>query len=360
VLPFHDAAEDLLPPLTGGRFLTAWTAEPWLVLGVVAVAALYLAGTVRLRRRGVAWPVGRTIAFGVGGLGSVVVATMSALGTYDDTLFTAHMVQHMILAMVAPVFLALGAPVTLLLRATGPRLRHAVVAVLHSRVVRVLTWPPLVWAHFDALPFALYNTGWYEATLRSDGLHELLHVQFLAAGALFFWPLLGLDPLPRPLGYPARMLMTFLTLPFHAFLGLSLMMQDTVIARDWYAALGRTWGPTLRADQEMGGGLLWASGDLVGLLFFGTMFFQWQRAEERKARRDDRRLDREQAAPGWVPAPAPAAGGAGGGAPVAAPGGAATDGPALLRPWWEVDPGPLAERMRRQGWRPGDRERAGD
>jgi cytochrome c oxidase assembly factor CtaG len=256
------------------------------------------------------------------------------------------------------VFLALGAPITLALRATGPQVRHALVAALHSRLARLATWPPLAGLHFVALPFALYFSGWYEATLRNDVLHEWLHVQFLVAGCLFLWPLLGLDPMPRRPAYPARMLMAFLVLPFHAFLGLSIMISHKVIAADWYAALHRTWGPTLASDQQWGGGLLWASGDLVGLLLFGTMFFQWQRAEERRARRDDRRLAREQAAPVWRRAAVPSA-------PLDAdPAGAGAvaggrDEPELLRPWWEVDPGPLAERMRRQGWGSDGAEGAG-
>jgi putative copper resistance protein D len=217
-----------------------------------------------------------------------------------------------------------------------------VVALLHSRVARFLTFPPVAWAHFVALPFVLYNSGWYEATLRNATLHEWLHAQFVVAGCLFFWPLLGLDPMPRRLGYPARLLMVFLTLPAHAILGLSIMIQRHLIAGDYYRALGRTWGPTLSADQNMGGGLLWASGDLVGLLFFGVLFFQWQRADERKARRDDRRLAREQAGAQWrVAVPEPAAAGA-------------DREPVLVRPWWEVDPGPLAERMRREGWQRGE------
>ena len=349
-LPMHGAlagvaglADEALPPLTGSRAFTAWELDPWLLAGICLAAALYLAGVARLRRRGVAWPIGRSVAFLGGGLGTIAVATMSALGAYDDTLFSVHMVQHMVLAMISPVFLALGAPITLALRATGPRTRHALVRALHSRVARVLTWPPLTWVHFVALPFALYFSGWYEATLRNDVLHEWLHVQFLVAGCLFIWPLLGLDPMPRRLGYPARMLMAFLVLPFHAFLGLSIMIGHTVIAGDYYAALGRTWGPSLASDQQWGGGLLWASGDLVGLLLFGTMFFQWQRAEDRRARRDDRRLARVQAAPAWRQAPvAPSS--------VTESAAAAPDEPELLRPWWEVDPGPLADRMRREGW----------
>src|SRR4051812_32214829 len=215
-------AEEALPPLQGSRILTEWEIDPLLLAGTCLVAALYVAGVARLHRRGVGWPVGRSVAFLAGGLGTFLIATMSSLGAYDDTLFSVHMVQHMVLAMVSPVFLALGAPVTLALRATGPRLRHALVAALHSRVALFLTWPPIAWVHFVALPFVLYNSRWYEATLRNDMLHEWLHVQFLVAGCLFLWPLLGLDPMPRRLSYPARMLMTFLVLPFHAILGLSI------------------------------------------------------------------------------------------------------------------------------------------
>jgi cytochrome c oxidase assembly factor CtaG len=338
-------ADEVLPPLSGSRVFTAWEIDGTVLALVCVVAALYVAGVLRLRTRGVRWPAGRSAVFLVGGLGTVVVAAMSPLGTYDDTLFTVHMLQHMLLAMVAPVFLALGAPITLALRASRPKVRRGIVALLHSRLARVVTWPPLAWVHFVALPFVLYDTAWYEATLRHPVLHEWLHVQFLFAGCVFFWPLLGLDPMPRRLSYPARMLMTFLTLPFHAFLGLSIMIQTGVIARDYYAELGRTWGPSLHADQQTGGAVLWASGDLVGLLFFAVMFFQWQRADSRAALRGDRRLRREQASPAWQPA------------------GAAGDGqPMLVRPWWEVDPGPLADRMRREGWQPEERpaERAGD
>jgi putative copper resistance protein D len=356
VLPFHLVADEVLPPLTGSRLLTTWELDPWVLAGLLVAAGLYVAGVVRLRRKGVAWPVGRTLAFVVGGLGTIAIATLSAVGAYDDTLFTDHMVQHMVLAMVSPVFLALGAPITLVLRAANKPVRHAVVAIVHSRVARFVSAPPIAWAHFVALPFVLYNTGWYEATLRNATLHEWLHVQFLAAGCLFFWPLLGLDPMPRRLGYPARILMVFLTLPAHAILGLSIMIQRHVIAFDYYAALHRTWGPTLQADQNAGGGLLWASGDLVGLLFFGVLFFQWQRADDRKARRDDRRLAREQAGAAWrvvpQPAPQPAAGERA--VPAVAAVGDVADEPMLVRPWWEVDPGPLADRIRRERWERSD------
>ena len=122
----------------------------------------------------------------------------------------------------------------------------------------------------------------------------MLHSRFarVVGHPLFGGFLLGLDPLPGRLPYPLRMLVVFATLPFHAFLGVSIMGQGTLIAADWYESLHRPWSPDLLADQHTAGGLFWASGDLFGLLFIGVLLVQWMRADERDAVRDDRRIDR--------------------------------------------------------------------
>jgi cytochrome c oxidase assembly factor CtaG len=337
-------AYDGPPALTVHTAFTQWEFDRYLATGIAIVAVLYVVGVVRMHQRGDGWSWLRTLSFLVGGLGTIVLATMSAIGAYDDTLFTDHMVQHMILSMVSPVFLALGAPVTLALRTLHTEPRKLLLGALHSKVARFFTWTPIAWAHFVLLPFVLYHTQWYAATLEHNWLHELLHLQILIAGCLFFWPLLGLDPLPGRISYPARMLVTFLSLPFHAILGLSIMLQTSLIAGDYYRTLGRPWGPSLSADQYAGGGVLWASGDLVGLLFFGTLFFQWQRAEGRSAIREDRRLDRvERAAEVAVAASAGSEDDDGVRAPAAT-------APGTVRPWWEVDAGPLAERAKRENW----------
>jgi cytochrome c oxidase assembly factor CtaG len=280
------------PELTPAQFLTQWSPEPALMLGVIVAGVLYLAGVRRLHSRRVAWSGLRTASFVLGGLGTIVVATMSALGAYDDTLFSVHMVQHMLLAMVAPVFLALGAPVTLALRTAPDGARRMLLGVLHSRVVAVLASPPVGWLLFVGTPFALYFTGLYGATLRHDTLHSLLHVHFLLVGCLFFWPLLGLDPVPGRVAYGFRLALVFATLPFHAFLGISIMNSTTVIAGTYYAAQARPWGAGPLSDQHTGGGILWATGDVVGLLLLVTVVAQWMRADERIAAREDRRLDR--------------------------------------------------------------------
>ena len=281
--------------------LTIFTqARPALVplLLVLLPAAFYVYGVSRLRGRGDAWPVGRSLSFLIGGLGTIAVATMSGLAAYDTSLFGAHMVQHMLLSMVATVFLALGAPVTLALRTLPGRPRRVLLSVLHSRLAQVVSFPLIAWVLFVGSPYALYFSGWYEATLTSPVLHELLHMHFLVVGSLFFWPLLGIDPVPGRSSHPFRMLMVAATLPFHAFLGVAIMSVEPdgrgLLAADHYLPLHGLEESVFQ--QQLGGGLLWSSGDLVGLLFLGVLLTQWMRASEREAKREDRRLDRLEAA----------------------------------------------------------------
>ena len=285
-----------LPPFGLSRVLTEWTLDPFLFVGTVWVTGLYLWGVWTLHERGDRWPAGRTVAF-LGGVACFTVATQSGLAAYDTALLSVHMVQHMVLAMVVPVFLALGAPVTLALRTLPRTPRGWLLAVLHSRAAKVLTFPPLTFALYVVSPWALYFSGWYAASLHSPFVHELMHVHLVLVGSLFFWPLLGVDPLPGRVAYPFRVLMVVLTLPFHAFLGVTIMQQTSLIGGSWYPDLHRVlpWLPDAADDQQLAGGILWASGDLIGLVFFAVLFVQWVRSSMREAVREDRRLDRLEA-----------------------------------------------------------------
>ena len=216
-----------------------------------------------LRRRGDAWPIGRTIAFVGVGMGAFAVATLSGLAAYDTTLLSAHMVQHMILSMVVPLALSLGAPVTLALRTLPRAPRRWLLAVLHSRVAKVLSFPPLALALYVVSPWALYFSGWYEASLRSAYVHEMMHVHLVLVGSLFFWPLMGVDPVPGKVAYPLRVLMILMTLPFHAFLGITIMDGKRILAESFYEELREgpmaSWLPGIAEDQHLAGG------DPVGL-----------------------------------------------------------------------------------------------
>jgi putative copper resistance protein D len=186
----------------------------------------------------------------------------------------------------------LGAPVTLALRTLPTRPRALLLAILHSRLARVLTFAPLALALFIATPFALYYSPFYEMSLRSGFWHAFLHLHFIIIGSLLMWPLMGIDPVPGRISYPFRLLMMFLMLPFHAFLGISIMSSTQLIAEDWYLAFNRTWPPSPLDDQYLAGGIMWASGDAIALVMLITLFVQWYADSQREARREDRRLDR--------------------------------------------------------------------
>lgn len=282
-----------MPPFSPAALVTQAEPLSLAAAGLIAAAGLYLWGVVRLSRRGVGWPAGRTAMFLLG-LGALAVATMSGIAAYDTILLSVHMVQHMLLSMVAPIFLALGAPVTLALRTLPPSQRRTLLSVLHSRVAKLITFPLISYGLFVASPFALYFSGLYRASLDHEWFHALVHLHFVAVGCLFFWPLIGIDPLPGRMSYPLRALLMFVSTPFHTVLGLTVMQSTELLGGDWYPSLGLDWANPFD-DQRVAGGILWAGGEFVAVAMLGALVFQWMRESEREARRIDRALDRAEA-----------------------------------------------------------------
>jgi putative copper resistance protein D len=286
-------AGDLPGPPTPATLLTPHL-DSWLAVVLPLVAVLYLYGVYKLRARGDRWPVSRVVMFLGPGLGGIAAVSLTGVAAYDDVLLSVHMVQHMVLSMVAPIFLALGAPVTLALRTLPPRPRRALLTAVRSRAARVLTFPLVAYGLFVVTPFALYFTSLYRATMTHEWLHELVHLHFVAVGCLFFWPLLGIDPLPGRWPYPGRALLMFLSTPFHTVLGLTIMQSRDLVGGDWYPSLELGWVDPF-ADQNVAGGILWAGGELVSVTMLAVLVVQWMRHSEREARRLDRQLDREEA-----------------------------------------------------------------
>jgi putative copper resistance protein D len=277
--------------LTPVRLLTGWVFEPLPILVALLFGGLYLYGVHKLKAGGNPWSPWRTFSFLVPGLGTFLIATESALAAYDTVLLSVHMVQHMVLNMITPIFLVLGAPFTLALRTLPRKWSKRLNALLHSRVSKVMTFPVVAGFIFVFNPFVLYFTPWYEATLNNSFLHDMNHVHFVMIGFLWFMVLIGIDPMPR-VSFPMRLLAAFGTLPFHAWLGIAIMSSSDLIAGDWYRDLGRDWGASIASDQTTAGSILWGSGDIIGLIMFMVLFFQWVKQSEREARREDRRLDR--------------------------------------------------------------------
>jgi putative membrane protein len=283
------------PPLSPVSLLTESEPLVWFAPALALAAAAYLYGVYRLRRRGDDWPLTRTLLFVVAGLGSIAAVTLTGLAAYESTLLSVHMSQHMVLSMVAPVFLALGAPVTLALRTLPRPARRGLLAVLHSAPVRLFTLPLVAFGIFVASPFALYFTDLYRLSLENALVHEWVHLHFLVSGCLFFFPLVGIDPLPGRWPHPGRVLLMVLMLPFHTVLGLTIMQSSAPIGGDWYASLRLDWISPV-TDQQVAGGILWAGGEVVTVAVLAVLVAQWIRASEREARRIDRELDRAEAA----------------------------------------------------------------
>jgi putative copper resistance protein D len=286
-----------VPPLTAERLLTLWRPDVLVILTVATFAFCYLAGVRRLRRSGVAWPFGRTFSFCFG-LFLVLIALCSGLGTYGRAMFSVHMVQHMTLTMIVPIFLALGAPITLALRALpaarpdgpwGPR--EWLLSVLRSWWFRILSHPLVAFGIYIFTLYGFYFSPLFELSQRSHIAHLLVHLHFVLSGSLYFWCVLGIDPMPRRLAPPTRMLLLFASLPLHAFFGIVLLSSHTVLANDWYSSLRLSWVGDRLADQQLGGGIAWGFGEVPSILVLGAIFVQWIRSDEREARHADRRID---------------------------------------------------------------------
>jgi cytochrome c oxidase assembly factor CtaG len=204
----------------------------------------------------------------------------------------------MILGMLVPILLVLGAPVTLALRALPPSGRAGppgprewLLAAVHSPIARWLTHPLVALALFVGSYYVLYFSGLFPAALPEHWAHKLMNLHFLLVGAIFFWPIVGVDPAPRRLPPAARMGLVFASVPFHAFFGLAVMSANTALGGDYYRSLALPWVPDPLVDQHLGGGLAWAAGEVPLLLVVIALLIQWSRQDERLARRDDRRAD---------------------------------------------------------------------
>ena len=285
-------------PLTLAGVITQSRFDLIFGTGALVLAGCYLAAVRRLRRRGDAWPVGRTISW-LAGCAALLFVTSSGIGRYAPAVFSVHMGQHMVLNMLVPILLVLGAPVTLLLRAVPPSgraeppgPREWVLAAVHSPVARVLTHPLVALALFVGSFYVLYFSGLFDVALSSHWAHVAMNVHFLLVGMLFFWPIVGIDPSPRQLPPMGRLGLLFVAIPLHAFFGVTVMSTNEVIGASFYNQLGLPWIDRL-ADQTTGGGLAWASGEVPMLLVLVALLVQWSRQDERTARRDDRRADRD-------------------------------------------------------------------
>ncbi|GAA2124484.1 cytochrome c oxidase assembly protein [Arthrobacter humicola] len=288
---------ELPPELTPERWLTEWRPD-WLWIAVVVFALVaYVLGVWKILRRGDSWPWFRTVNWAVG-LVVLTYVTSGPPSVYGRVLFSAHMVDHMALTMVAPIFLVLGAPMTLALRALTPRRdssrgpREWLLIIIHSKFSQLVTHPLFAAANFAGSIVLFYYSDAFGYAMRDHVGHELMNLHFALTGYIFVLTMIGTDPLPRRAPYPMRLLLLLATMGFHAFFGVAIMGGTGLLAADYFGNLGRPWGPSALLDQQMGGAVAWGIGEVPTLLVAIGVAIMWSRSDARESKRTDRAADR--------------------------------------------------------------------
>jgi putative copper resistance protein D len=288
-----DAAAPTFPGV-----LLQWSFDPLAVIGLVLAGALYLSAVrqVNAVHASNPHPRWRTWLF-LGGLATIGVALLSPIEAYEGALFSVHMVQHMLLQLLAAPLLLAGAPITLALRVASPAVRGRLLAILHGRVLRALSFPVLAWVLFAATNWGWHYSSLYDDALENQLLHYLQHANFLGVALLFWWPAIGADPSPWRLPHPVRLFYLFLAMPQQSFLGVSLLQAPAVLYPH-YVTNVRSWGMTPLEDQQLGAVIMWVVGDMAFLAGMAIVVLLWMRNEERRTARLDARLAAERAPSG--------------------------------------------------------------
>ncbi len=260
----------------------AWNWDPLILLGLVLQAGAYLAcvGPLRARFPGSA-PVSaaRVQTFLLGSL-VLLIALCSPIETLGDGyLLSAHMVQHLLITLIAPPLLLLGTPRWLF----RPLLRLP----LALPIGRFLTNPLFTFLCFN-LVFAVWHTpAYYEATLRSAPVHAFEHVLFITTATLTWWPVFSpMDELPR-IAEPAQCLYLFLESLPPTILGALITFAGWILYPT-YGRAPRVWGISPQLDQQIAGLIMWVPGALVFLGVLTIVFFRWFNDDDRQPSQDMR------------------------------------------------------------------------
>jgi putative membrane protein len=278
--------------MRASQLVADWTLDP-LALGAVLIAAgAYLAGARRVGRR---WPARRTAAF-LAGLAALLVASQSGIEPWSERLLAVHMVQHLLITMLAALGLVAGAPMTLALKALPGAGRRALARVLHGRVGACLGHPVVAWSGFAAVLLVTHLPAVYDLALHDPPLHALVHGLYLWAALLFWAPVVAVDPVPRPLSAVGAVAYLVSAMAPMSVIGAALVTSAHV-AYPHYVATARALDVSALADQHAGGAIMWLGGGLV--MVVATLAGAWTALlrEERRARAREAYADVRSAPP---------------------------------------------------------------
>lgn len=268
--------------------LSSWDWRPEVIVTILILGLLFLIGWRRLRAisgppkswrsLGARW---RPISY-ITGLLVIGFALMSPLDVLVQQLFFMHMIQHLLLIMIAPVFLLLPNPMPFILWGLPPRARLAAGSALNSvinkespvgRVLRKVTAPVTVWFIMIAFIVGWHDPNMYNAALRSEFVHDLEHITMFVAGMLFWWTVTGAGPrLHKNMSRPAKVAFVLAAIPPNMALGAALAFAQEPIY-SFYNDMPRLWGMSVLDDQRLSGVIMWVPGSMMYLIAALVLIF---------------------------------------------------------------------------------------
>lgn len=286
---------------TSPSTLFEFQTDPLLLVPLIGVGLAYVVGYRRFsklrhrddsyRTRGGLFAVGYT---------ALVVALLSPLHAVGEAYFSVHMVQHLLLSLVAPPLLLLSNSFPVMLWAL-PHTNRTTLGRMVGRpgpvrsALRWLTHPVVAWTLFVGTQWAWHLPVGYNWALENRWAHYFEHISFFVTAVLFWWPVIGSAPLRSALGYPARMAYTFLAWMPNSLLGAGLTLSRGVLYPHYLQA-AQTYGTDAAIDQQLAGLIMWVPGDLLFATILILLLIAFMHNEERTEERLDRELDARDAA----------------------------------------------------------------
>ena len=266
-------------------FLQYWEEAPFVLLFLMIVGSCYLVGKIRLekriRRRGVG--NSSTITFW-GGLIALILALVSPISVYAEDLFFMHMVQHILLIMVAAPLLLLANPMKTLIWAFPKGIRKFMGQRLNSqgvirRILALSVMPVVSWFVFAVCVWLWHSPSAYNAALENVIVHLFEHITIFVAGVILWWAVIGPAPIRSYLPYPLRCLYILAALVQNTILGAMLTFAEAPLY-SYYGNAPAHWGITTDYDQQLGGIIMWIPGGMMYLAALIILFFMWVKRED--------------------------------------------------------------------------------
>lgn len=272
-------------PLTLSTALTSWRWDSAAVLLIVGLCVGYGWAWRRARHSSMrdAWCFATGVAL-------LIAATMSAIGVYDRVLFWVRALQVLLLLFVAPFFLAVSRPVTVWRDALSGAGRARLDRLLASQAARAVVHPAATSVAMLATPWLLYLTPWFVAALRHRVVGAATELLLLTVGFGYFYARLQTDPVPRRYSQLISLVISIVESIGDGLLGIVLWLGP-LVAVDYYAHVGRQWGPSIRVDQSIGAGILWVVGDVLGVPFIIVLMRMFSVDEQLHAEAVDAELE---------------------------------------------------------------------